>query len=98
MFNIRIKEGKSFELDVPVSGEPPPVKKWNLGTKGCETMTRWTVQHEDYSTKLSVRNAERGDSGQLTLSARNQHGNDSATITVTVLGKLRILVNGCENC
>ncbi|GIY50159.1 twitchin [Caerostris extrusa] len=85
MFNIRVKAGKSFELDVPVSGEPPPVKKWNLGSKECATMTRWTVVHEDYSTKLSVRNAERGDSGQLTLTARNQYGNDSAIITVTVL-------------
>ncbi|GBN20312.1 Twitchin, partial [Araneus ventricosus] len=85
MFNIRVKAGKTFELDVPVSGEPPPVKKWNLGTKECETLTRWTVVNQDYSTKLSVRNAERGDSGQLTLTARNQHGNDSATITITVL-------------
>lgn len=87
MFNVRVKVGKSFELDVPVSGEPPPTKKWNLGSKECDKMPRWTVVHEDYSTKLSVRNAERGDSGQLTLTARNQHGNDSATITVTVLGE-----------
>lgn len=30
MVDIKVRAGHNFELDVPVSGEPPPLKDWSL--------------------------------------------------------------------
>lgn len=30
MIDIKVKAGQNFELDVPVTGEPPPTKEWML--------------------------------------------------------------------
>lgn len=30
MIDVKIHAGQNFELDVPVSGEPPPIKEWNV--------------------------------------------------------------------
>ncbi|CAN8010311.1 unnamed protein product, partial [Ixodes pacificus] len=85
MHDIKVKAGKNFELEVPVLGEPPPNKKWTLEGKSMEDVKRWNISHEPYKTKLAVRNAERGDSGTLVLTATNVNGTDTAKITVTVL-------------
>ncbi|KAL3252348.1 hypothetical protein MRX96_017667 [Rhipicephalus microplus] len=85
LHDIRIKVGKSFEFEVPVLGEPPPNKKWALEGKSIEDDKRWTISHEPYKTKLAVRNAERGDSGTLTLTATNPNGTDTAKVNVVVM-------------
>jgi len=45
------------------------------------------VISEDYNIKLKVIDAKRNDSGVYTLTAKNINGTDSATLTITVLGK-----------
>ncbi|KAL1471015.1 hypothetical protein MTO96_023934 [Rhipicephalus appendiculatus] len=85
LHDIRIKVGKSFEFEVPVLGEPPPNKKWALEGKSIEDDKRWTISHEPYKTKLAVRNAERGDSGTLILTATNPNGTDTAKVNVVVM-------------
>ena len=83
MRDIRVKAGKNVELEVPISGEPPPNKKWTVD--GMPAPDRWVITNEDYKTHLSIKNAERKDSGQLMLTATNINGTDTATITLTVL-------------
>ena len=81
--DIRVKAGKTVELDVPVSGEPPPTKKWSLNAESAPD--RWVITCEDYKTNVLIKNTERKDTGKLTLTATNINGVDSATITLVVL-------------
>lgn len=30
MIDIKVRAGQNFDLDVPVTGEPPPSKEWTL--------------------------------------------------------------------
>ena len=86
MRDIRVKAGKNVELEVPVSGEPPPTKKWTVDGQPAP-VDRWVITGEDYKTHLQIKSAERKDSGQLTLTATNINGTDTATITLTVLDR-----------
>ncbi|CAG2161698.1 unnamed protein product [Oppiella nova] len=85
MRDIKVKKGKTIEIEVPVTGEPPPTKKWALEGLPVSEDSRWSVTNEDYKTKLVIKNAERGDSGVLTLTATNINGTDSATLKINVL-------------
>lgn len=92
MINIRLKAGRSFELNVPVSGEPPPKKIWNLNGKEVMDELRWFFTYEDYRTIVQVKKALREDSGSLTLTAINSNGTDTAKITIAILGKRRLFM------
>lgn len=83
--DIKVKAGKTVELDVPISGEPPPTKKWSLEGVTVSSDDRWTITGEDYKTHLVIKNVERKDSGKLVLTANNINGTDTASITLTVL-------------
>lgn len=83
MRDIRVKAGKTVELDVPVSGEPPPSKKWTVDDSPAPD--RWLITGEQYRTHLVIKNAERKDSGTLRLTAQNVNGTDTATVRLTVL-------------
>ena len=89
MIDIKVKAGLNFELDVPVSGEPPPSKEWIFKDNMLMNTDRVRITNEDYNTKLKVTNAKRADSGVYTLNAKNINGKDSATVNVTVLGTKR---------
>ena len=83
MRDIKVKAGKNVELNVPVTGEPPPTKKWTVD--GMSAPDRWVISAEDYMTHLSIKSAERKDSGTLELVASNINGTDKATVKLTVL-------------
>lgn len=86
MKDIRVKAGQPIDLEVPVQGEPPPTKKWTLNDNPLSLNAK--IQNEDYKTILSIKSAQRGDSGVLALTASNVNGTDSVKINVIVMGKL----------
>lgn len=45
------------------------------------------IDNVDYNSKLVMRNVQRGDSGEYTITATNSSGRDSVTVTVTVTDK-----------
>ncbi|XP_046682046.1 twitchin-like [Homalodisca vitripennis] len=71
MVDIKVRAGHNFELDVPVIGEPPPIKNWSLKDNMVLNSDRIKVINEDYNTKLRVVDAKRSDSGTYTLVAKN---------------------------
>lgn len=87
MIDVKIRAGQNFELDVPVSGEPPPIKEWNVKGNMIINTDRFKIITEDYNIKLRVTDAKRVDSGTYVLTAKNIHGTDTADLKVTVLGK-----------
>ena len=90
MIDIKVRAGQNFDLDVPVIGEPPPNKEWTLRENMVLNTDRIKIINEDYNTKLKVIDAKRSDSGVYTLTAKNVNGKDTATVNVTVLGKLEL--------
>nr|CAD7424747.1 unnamed protein product [Timema monikensis] len=85
LLDIKIRAGQNFEFDVPVIGEPPPSKEWNLKDNMVINTDRIKIINEDYNTKLRVIDTKRSDSGKYVLTAKNINGVDTATVNVTVL-------------
>lgn len=85
MLDVKVRAGNFFELDVPVSGEPPPTKEWSLKGDAILGDARIKVTHEDYNTKMRFLEARRTDTGVYTLIARNINGKDEASLKVNVI-------------
>lgn len=85
MFNIKVKAGQNYELDVPVAGEPTPTKEWLHGDNVVLNTDRIKIVNDATHTKFRVIDAKRADSGTYTLKAKNINGTDTATIKVVVL-------------
>lgn len=82
---VRILLGQNFSFDVKVTGEPMPTTKWLMKNKEIRSGDRTKVQHTDYNTKISVRNATRAEAGTYTVTAENANGKDIAEVEVIVL-------------
>ena len=54
---------------------------WNRASKTIQ------IDSPDYSSKLVIRNVQRGDSGEYTITASNSSGKDSVTVNVNVTDK-----------
>lgn len=85
LIEIRIRSGQNFNYECKVTGEPMPETKWLMKNKDIKSSKNVKVQHTDYHTKISVRNATRADSGTYTVTAENVNGKDIAEVEVTVL-------------
>lgn len=83
MRDIKVKAGKPVNIEVAVSGEPPPNKKWTID--GMAVPDHWQITNEDYKTIIAIKSAERKDTGLLNLVATNPNGTDSATLNLVVL-------------
>lgn len=83
-----------------------PTTKWLMKGKEIKSGDNVKVQHSDYFTKISVRNATRSDAGTYTVTAENVNGKDIAEVDVIVLdvpsppgGPLKVSdvhANGCK--
>lgn len=79
---IRVRTGQSFQMDIPVSGEPPPEIKWNFEGKSLELDDRLKISNVDYRTKFIVKRALRSDNGIFNITATNDSGTDTAQVKV----------------
>lgn len=81
---ICIQAGKSFILNIPVSGEPPPEIKWDFMGKPLDFDDRLKIDNEEYRTKFIVKRALRSDTGTYNITATNNSGVDTAEIKVLI--------------
>jgi predicted phage tail protein len=102
---IRCKAGDSFTFDVNVTGEPVPDKIWLVNQEEIVITEKIKIVKTNYNIKLIVRAATRKENGNLTLTARNCNGSDSADVQVTVLdvpsapiGPLRVKDMTASDC
>lgn len=85
--DVTISAGTALKYDVNIIGEPPPTVEWRFCNMPLTAGKNVHIDNVDYNTKLVVRPAKRGDSGEYTVIAKNSSGSDQVTVTVTVTDK-----------
>ncbi len=82
-----IRVGRQVFLDVDVKGEPVPEVRW-FDEKGKEVKTHqhFTVDNIPHNTKFTLADGQRKHTGRYKVVATNEHGEDSATVEIVVLG------------
>jgi len=86
--NVSVVAGKTFELHCQAQGHPEPVLSWQKD--GGTSFPAADDRRMDFlpaSKVYVIRNAQPGDAGKYTCSAKNEAGFVNATAFVTVLGK-----------
>lgn len=86
--DIKVRAGQPFDMQIPVTGEPPPTVTITFADKNLESTDRIKVDNKEYLTKFAVKRALRSDTGTYVITATNESGTDKAEFNVTVLGKL----------
>ncbi|XP_055385446.1 twitchin isoform X34 [Condylostylus longicornis] len=87
LHDVTISAGNPIKLDANIIGEPAPKVDWKYCGMPLHSGDAVTIESPDYYTKLVIRPAKRGDSGQYTVTAKNSSGTDTVTVNVTVTDK-----------
>jgi len=86
--NVSVVAGKTFELHCQAQGHPEPVLSWQKdGGTSFPAADDRRMAFLPESKVYVISNAQPGDTGKYTCSARNEAGFVNATAFVTVLGK-----------
>ena len=82
---VVIKVGQSTMFEIPFTGHPQPSISWLFKGEELPKSKRLDVETKPTSTSLKLRNAERGDRGTYSVTAKNEVCEVSADITLDVL-------------
>ena len=82
---MTIRAGTTFHIDIPFKATPTPTVTWTCNNKTVTRSYRTSIDTNDYGTNLTVRTAERSDSGDYVIKASNKAGQDTVTVTVNVV-------------
>lgn len=85
--DIKVRAGQTFDLDIPISGEPPPEIKWAFEGKPISSTDRLKIDTKEYHTKFVCKRALRSDTGKYVITASNESGTDTVDVNVTVLDR-----------
>lgn len=85
--DVTISAGTPLKFDANIIGEPAPKVEWRFSNCPLQSGKNVTIETPDYYTKLVIRPAQRGDSGEYTVTATNSSGKDSVLINVVVTDK-----------
>ncbi len=85
---VVIKVNHTLSLDIKVTGEPAPVVTWVFKEKELKTEDQYRIDNIDYNTKFCILKTKRVHSGVYKITAKNEVGEDTAELEVTVLGEL----------
>jgi hypothetical protein len=88
IMEIKVKAGQSFQLDIPISGEPPPEITWDFEGRPLTSDDRLKIVNEPgKGTKFVCKRALRTDTGTFNINAQNEFGTDRAEVHVTVVDR-----------
>lgn len=82
--SVKVSQGQTIRLGAKVSGEPTPTKVWYYGKIEIKACPSVDITETETSVKVTMLNARRDDTGIYTLKAENEHGLDSAEVSVVV--------------
>lgn len=84
---ISVLAGKPLELDLPISGRPPPVSSWYFNDNKLKIQQRVKIQSTAKFCKLTVLDTTIDDTGEYVLELKNITGITTEKIKVVILGK-----------
>ncbi|XP_011700590.1 PREDICTED: twitchin isoform X1 [Wasmannia auropunctata] len=84
---ITVKVGLTVTLDVNIIGEPPPKVTWTFKDKELVSDDTIRIDNVDYNTKFFILKTKRAHTGKYVITAKNEVGEDTAEVEITVLGK-----------
>ncbi|KAI8488694.1 Titin-like [Branchiostoma belcheri] len=82
---IVAKAGHHITVDVPIEGCPKPTIAWSKDDRPLNPF-RVGVNNTETSTQLTFKVSDRYDTGNYQLVLKNEHGTDTSTLTVVILG------------
>lgn len=88
---IRVRAGEPLDLDVPISGGPPPEVEWLKDGVPIKEGFHIKAENDEDNAKLHIPRCERDDTGDYTIKLKNEFGEDTGDIKVIVLGKHLVL-------
>lgn len=84
---MKIKSGSPLHLEAPFEAEPQPVIAWQRDDCTLKAEDGREIDVKENFVSLHIFRSERADTGQYTLTLRNEFGEDKAKCNVIVLGK-----------
>ncbi|XP_071495752.1 uncharacterized protein [Diadema antillarum] len=81
---LEIPVGQPVKLAFKVSGTPEPNVTWRHDGRQVHSSQRIQLTKEDTTHTLEIRKAEPDDSGQYTINAENEKGQESTSIQINV--------------
>lgn len=88
MKDIKVRVGETIKFEVKIGGEPPPEVTWFHKDKALKSDgKRVKLNTEKTKATIKIENAERADTGKMTLHLKNTSGEESASANVLVVGK-----------
>ena len=102
---VKVSKGENITLMAKFSGDPVPERKWLYGRIPIEQSGTVTIVDKDHSSKLTLLNARRDDTGQYEFRVENEFGQETSLVDVTVMvepgrpkGPMRIDDITAESC
>lgn len=84
---ITVRAGATINLDASFTATPIPTVTWEKDHQPLGKTYRVTVNTEESGSTLTIRNAERNDSGIYTITAKNKAGEDKSKVEVKVVDR-----------
>lgn len=85
---IKVKAGDPLDINVPWEGYPVPTAEWiKDGATPLKADPLVKIESDAAHTQLLIPSSRRSDSGNYTINAKNDYGDATATVKVTVIDK-----------
>ncbi|XP_038839590.1 titin-like [Salvelinus namaycush] len=85
--SFSVKAGDDLKIDVPFRSRPEPEVSWNKDGVELKETARVSFLTSNNSSKITIRNTTREESGNYEITLTNTVGRKSAIIAVTILDK-----------
>ena len=80
--------GETIQITVDVEGVPTPTPTWSTESQQLINDEHHILEQTPTSVTLTIPSADVSDTATITLSVKNETGEDSVSVQVTVTGGL----------